>query len=285
MQTLTSLRLVLLASVISLGLQRSGTLRAASAVSSDGAPAQIGGPAGTAAAPDHQQVYALPPDRITAWIPGVPGGIPHYTTIHAALQASAEDNDARAAIHNALNAAGTAAAQDGIGRVVALSAGTFHISGELYLPSRVVLRGAGPDSTRLVAIGNKHPLIVIGISLWPHPGEATTNVPLNGGMANETKQFAHPGGTSNLTATGLKGSTSVTVENPAGFAAGQLVFIDEVTDDVRSQWNLQKHPPGKWRNWYSRDNRPITQILEPFDGGLGMWDMGSPKFGMLFIAK
>ena len=214
---------------------------------------------------DHRQVYALPAARVTTWNPGVPGGIPHYTKVHATLQASTYDNgpsDARAAIQDALNAAGTAAAGDGLGRVVVLSAGTFRISGELYLPSRVVLRGAGPDSTLLVATGNKHPLIVIGVSLWPHPGEASTNVPLNGGMANETKQFAHPGGTTNLAATGVKGSYSVQVENPAGFTVGQLVYIDEVTDGVRSQWNLQKHPPGKWRNWYSRDDRPITQILE-----------------------
>ena len=214
---------------------------------------------------DHRLVYALPAARVTTWNPGVPGGIPHYTTVHATLQASTYENgtnDARAAIQNALNAAGTAAAADGIGRVVALSAGTFSISGELYLPSRVVLRGAGPDSTRLIATGNKHPLIVIGESLWPHPGEASTNVTRNGGMANETRLFSHPGGTTSLTVTGVKGASSVQVENPAGFFVGQLVYLDEVTDDVRSQWNMQKHPPGKWRNWYSRDDRPITQILE-----------------------
>jgi hypothetical protein len=214
---------------------------------------------------DHRQVYALPAARVTTWNPGVPGGIPHYTKVHATLQASTYENgtsDARAAIQDVLNAAGTAAARDGIGRVVALSAGTFRISGEFYLPSRVVLRGAGPDSTRLIATGNKHPLIVIGVSLWPHPGEASTNVTRNGGMANETKLFSHPGGTTNLAATGLKGSYSVPVENPAGFTVGQLVYLDEITDGVRSQWNPQKHPPGAGRNWYSRDDRPITQILE-----------------------
>lgn len=271
------IRLVLLLSAGLAAFPRSSALRGAQEIAGDAvprqaqpAPAGTGGPAATVVASSnagegHRIVYALPLARVTTWNPGVPGGIPHYPTVHAVLQASTYENgtsDARAGIQNALNAAGTAAARDGIGRVVALSAGTFHISGELYLPSRVVLRGAGPDSTRLVATGNKHPLIVIGVSLWPHPGEATTNVPLNGGMANETKQFAHPGGTTNLAATGLKGSKSVAVENPAGFAAGQLVYSDEVTDDVRSQWNLQKHPPGKWRNWYSRDNRPITQILE-----------------------
>ncbi|HUJ43454.1 MAG TPA: hypothetical protein VLW52_07600 [Opitutaceae bacterium] len=262
----TFIRLTLLAAAALLVLPGSRTLCAAASVSGDGAPAQTQDrAAGAPVAAEHRLVYTLPPDRVTTWNPGVPGGIPHYTMILVTLQAPTYDNgkiDARAAIQNALNAAGAAAAGDGIGRVVALSAGTFQISGELYLPSRVVLRGAGPDATRLVASGNKHPLIVIGVSLWPHPGGATTNVTRNGGMANETKLFSHPGGTTDLAATGVKGSYSVQAVSATGFAVGQLVYLDEITDNVRAQWNLQKHPPGKWRNWYSRDDRPITQILE-----------------------
>jgi hypothetical protein len=180
---------------------------------------------------------------VTAWNPGVPGGIPHYTTIEVSLQASSYGNgtgDARAGIQHALDAAGSAAAKDGTGRVVALSAGTFQISGELHVPSRVVLRGAGPDSTHLIASGNLHPLIVIGRSLNPHPGANCTD----------------------LTATGVKGSRSVQVAEAADFAVGQLVWLDELTDGVRSQWNPQKHPPGQGRNWYCREDRPITQILE-----------------------
>jgi hypothetical protein len=203
--------------------------------------AAAGGAGG--AAGNQRLVYALPTERVTAWNPGVPGGIPTYTTVSASLPASAFGNgtsDSRAEIQSALDAAGVASAADGVGRVVTLSAGAFSISGELHLPSRVVLRGAGPDSTRLVATGNLHPLVVIGRSLNPHPGENCTD----------------------LTATGVKDSRSVQVANTSGFSVGQLVWLDELTDNVRSQWNPQKHPPGQGRNWYCRENRPITQILE-----------------------
>ena len=215
---------------------------------------------------DHRTVYALPSSRVTSWNPGVPGGLPHYTRVHAAIPASAYGNgtnDARAGIQDALNAAGTAAVADGVGRVVALSAGTFQISGALYLPSRVVLRGEGPDSTHLVASGIEHPLIVIGLSLWPHPGDGPTNVTRNGGMANEQQLRSPPAArTTRLAAPGVKGSRSVQVVDAAGFSAGQLVYVDETTDDVRSQWNPDKHPSGAGRAWYCRENRPITQILE-----------------------
>ena len=188
-------------------------------------------------------VYALPASRVTTWQPGVPGGIPHYTTVQATIEASAIGNgvgDARKIIQDALDAAGAAAGRDSTGRVVLLSAGVFHLSGELYLPSGVVLRGAGPDATHLIATGNEHPLIVIGASLWPHPTAGTTD----------------------LAVTGAKGSHTVQVANVAGFAVGQLVYLDETTDNVRSQWNPKKHPPGAGRNWYCREDRPITQILE-----------------------
>jgi hypothetical protein len=188
-------------------------------------------------------VYALPAARVTTWQPGVPGGIPHYTAVQATIEASAVAGgagDARKIIQDALNAAGAAAAHDGTGRVVLLSAGTFRLSGELYLPSRVVLKGAGPEATHLLATGNDHPLIVIGTSLSPHPTAGTTD----------------------LAVTGPKGSHTVRVASAAGFAVGQLVYLDERTDNVRSQWNPKKHPPGAGRNWYCREDRPIAQILE-----------------------
>jgi hypothetical protein len=215
------------------------------------------------AAPEHG-VYELPAARVTKWNPGGPGGIPAYTAIAATIEAATYGNgsiDARAAIQGALDDAGDAA-RDGIGRVVALSAGTFSISGELYLPSRVVLRGAGPDSTRLVATGNNHPLFVIGPSLLARPGDSNANAPSHPTVSSEVKPAALPDLTTDLLVTGVKGACSVQVANPAGFAAGQLVDIDETTDNLRSQWNPMKHPPGAGRNWFCREDRPIAQILE-----------------------
>jgi len=211
-----------------------------------------------------ENIYQLPTSRVTLWRPGVPGGIPAYTTIFATIQASAFVNgsaDARAAIQGALNAAGEAA-RDGQGRVVALSAGMFPIAGALFLPSRVVLRGSGPGSTRLIATGNTHPLVVIGGSLFPRPGSGDPHPVRIATVAAAVQTDARADLTTDLIATGDKGSYSVRVANPAGFAVGQLVDIDETTDNVRSQWNPDKHPPGAGRDWYCRENRPISQLLE-----------------------
>ena len=212
------------------------------------------------------KAYELPSDRITQWAPGVPGGIPNYTLVQATLSAADFGNgtrDARSAIQARMNAAGASAARDGIGRAVLLSEGTFRISGELFVPSSVVLRGQGPDRTRLVASGNEHPLLVIGVTLWPHPGDGATNVPVDAGLSNKQVQFSKEDRrTTRLAVSGLKGDRSVQVVNAEGFFVGQLVYIDELTDNFRSQWNPMKHPPVIDRNWYSRNDRPIAQILE-----------------------
>ena len=138
-------------------------------------------------------VYALPADRVTVWRPGVPGGIPTYEKVHAVLAAPAQSADARPMIQGALDAAGVAAKQDGAGRIVQLLPGTFSVAGALFLPSGVVLRGAGPDLTRLIATGNEHPLVVIGASLRPHATDDSVN----------------------LRVTGAKGATSVQVIDAA----------------------------------------------------------------------
>lgn len=221
---------------------RSGTPRFARTLAVLAAWVAVGGAVASPTDAANAPLYALPASRVTRWQPGVPGGIPNYTRVHATIAATAHGNgaqDARPALQQALDAAGVAATQDGVGRVVLLSAGTFQISGELYLPSRVVLRGAGANATRLNASGNRHPLIVIGTQRWPHPGVGSTD----------------------LAVTGRKEENSVQLARTDGFAAGQLVFLDETTDNVRSLWNPRKHPPGAGRNWFCRDDRPITQIL------------------------
>jgi hypothetical protein len=185
-------------------------------------------------------VYTLPTDRRTNWAPGVPGGVPSYTTTYATIQASTYGNgasDALAGIQNALNAAGTAAAGDGMGRVVMLSAGTFKVTGTIQIPSKVVLRGAGPSSTTLTGLTSKQfHLIQIGNSPWPHYSVGSTN----------------------LTVDAHKGDFSVTVASASGFAVGQLVLIDELTDPAKVWW----HPSltGVDRGWFCRTNRPINQL-------------------------
>ncbi|HEX9487763.1 MAG TPA: glycosyl hydrolase family 28-related protein, partial [Gemmatimonadales bacterium] len=80
----------------------------------------------------------IPPERITVWNPGVPGGIPVRTTVCATISASTYGNgttDAAAAINSALAACPS-------GQVVMLPAGTYLVKSPIQLfKSNVVLRG------------------------------------------------------------------------------------------------------------------------------------------------
>jgi hypothetical protein len=190
--------------------------------------------------------YALPADRATVWSPGVPGGVPTYSRVQATLNASTYGNgssDSRSAIQSALNAAGAAAAADGVGRVVQLSAGVFRITDTLQIPSRVVLRGAGPGSTQITPLSSTlFNIIQIGNSPWPGG---------DNGMAGST----------NLTADGLKGSSSVTVSSTTGLSAGMLVLVDEVSDPAKVWWHPGLAYPSEY-GWFCRTNRPISQVVE-----------------------
>jgi hypothetical protein len=188
--------------------------------------------------------YALPSSRRTSWNPGLTysGGIPNYTTIYSTI--GVPSGDMANTIQSALNAAGSAAAGDGVGRVVKLSAGTYNVGSELVVPSKVVLRGAGID-------GN---------------GNMLTQVYYTGSDGNTirigTQWYPNEAGTTNLTADGVKGSTTIQVASASGFTAGMFVIIDELTDTNIVWWHPGKHPPGQNRNWYNRNDRPIQQFVK-----------------------
>ncbi len=186
-------------------------------------------------------LYELPASRVTSWVAGVDGGIPVYTAVSATISAAAGDRTS--AIQSALDDAG-AVASAGDGRVVELGPGVFQISDSLSVPSYVVLRGAGLDGnsafrTQLVSDGPGFTLVCLGSD-----------------SIGEARSVA-------LQGDGLKDDTSVTLVQDAagaGFAAGQLVLLDELTDDVISRWS-EDLPLGNGRNWYARDNRPIADML------------------------
>jgi len=98
----------------------------------------------------------IPPDRVTVFNPGIPGGIPGYTTVFATLNASAYGNgtaDAGAAINTAIQGAGNAYDATGVGQVVLLSAGDFLITSMVYVNrSGVVLRGSGRSGASLTRL-------------------------------------------------------------------------------------------------------------------------------------
>jgi hypothetical protein len=189
---------------------------------------------GTAASAD-----VLPPERRTTWNPGVPGGVPARTTICATVNASAYGDgslDATAGIQTAIDGCPE-------GQVVRLSAGAFLVNGEfpITVNKGVVLRGAGPSATRLRKTStNANPLLVIG------------------------QRWLEEAASVNLTASAPKRASSIQVSSSAGFTAGQLVVLDETTDNAYVYWGTDPAvaPGGQGRGWFTRYDRPVGQMLE-----------------------
>jgi hypothetical protein len=247
-----------------------------SAPQADGAHPTAGPAAGWASEGTAVGAAGIPTDRLTTWSPGVPGGIPVRNTVCATIQASRFANggtDATAGIQAAIDACPA-------GQVVRLSAGTFAIDdGFLSIRKGLTLRGEGAGRTILrrnngarpgqYRAERADPVVVVGPSRWPRP---------DGGTARD------------LRADGEKGAFSVTLADAAGFAAGQIVLLDENHFDTarwtdlpnrngaptrtriwasdRAVW--QRHDPPEPADdpfpeasgWFSRTGRPIAEIKE-----------------------
>ena len=221
----------------------------------------------------------LPAERNFAWNPGLmsEGGIPNRSTVCATL--SPGDN-----IQSALYRCPA-------GQVVQLKEGTYTVNNSLMVRSGITLRGAGagrtvlvktnsaPPRTSTVAAGAKgilapaanayvvadaQPIVIVGLTRWPS-------------LAYTPK---------NLTSDGVAGATSVNVANTSGFAAGQLVLLDEVSNATwqsvppgfpcsgctvqrgdRTAWNIHNpaqagDDPQEAKVWFSRFDRPTNEIKE-----------------------
>lgn len=218
----------------------------AGCVSSAGAPATARGapPGAVAAAVDASGV--LPADRITPWNPGIladgqlrlplgPDRLPVRTRACARLDASTWGNgavDATAAIQKALDACPP-------GRVVQLSAGDYRITDSLRITRGIVLRGQGPDRTRLrMPFGTNAAAIAVGTRWF----KFTQSV--------------------DLAADAARGSSSATLAHDPGLRPGELVAVDELADPAVSAWG-RKSPPGDPSHaWFTRPERPVGQVLE-----------------------
>jgi hypothetical protein len=177
----------------------------------------------------------IPDDRRITWNPGIPGGIPNRTTIFKTIDATAYGNgttDATDVIQNAVN-------DCPVNQVVYLPAGTYSITSAIEIRKGIVLRGAGPDKTKLVYNGivdnNSRPLIIIGGSGYYDDASAVSVV-------------------SGFT----KGSTSIVVSNASTFNTGDVVLLDQLDDATvptgNCTWYKRKDPNGKTRS--------IGQIVE-----------------------
>jgi hypothetical protein len=198
--------------------------------------------------------------RVTTWAPGIPGGIPKRTTICQTLSPSGKADDA--AINDAIQKCPD-------NQVVKLNPGTYKITNAItWRKSNVVLRGSGgpgasaATQTRLVADPALYgPVVNLGPDLFPHA--TGTSVALSEDA--------------------LQGSKSVKVKSTKAFAVGDLVLMDVSIDPANDQgkwlldapsggtslvypyaeYNPEKSPKGSdSRGWFTRMNRPVTQILE-----------------------
>ncbi len=194
-------------------------------------------------------LFTLPTDRVTRWQPGVTynGGIPERTDVCATLSPLGGGKSDTAQIQEAIDTC----PDEG---VVQLSAGTFTIGsnpdGGIFIKrSNVTLRGTvdenGDPATALVcqAEDTCGSIIVVG-TLWVSPADDSVDI----------------------TADVAKGSYTAAVASDPGFEVGELVIVDETTDDTLTWWAPRCSPGGGdypgCRTWFIREDRPIGQVNE-----------------------
>jgi hypothetical protein len=155
------------------------------------------------------------------------------------------------------------------GMVVQLTAGTFNIYSIITINnSNVTLRGAGPGTG---ASGGIHA---------PSDGNGAGSVLVGGGtgtfIVNQNRTDSNHGllqisahsmndilASINLASDAVQGAYSVTLTSNPGIAAGELVLVDENTDnDPDVYWGELADPPGgNSRSWFSRQDRSLAQMM------------------------
>lgn len=191
----------------------------------------------------------LPAERRTTWKPGIPGGIPRVETIHVTVDSARFGDgteDATEALDRAIQSAGDEAERTGQARVVYLPPGTYRTTGPVNLNrSGVVLRGAGPDRTRIrldTAAGV--PVIRFGI-IWPTYQERAWDV--KGPVP--------------------KGATSLSLRNEdaRGIRVGDVLQLDQEDGDY--VWFFD----GRYRK-----RQPQADVNGPGTGGAAFAGLHSP---------
>ena len=166
-------------------------------------------------------IFDLPQQSRARWARAGMSAVPATTTTLNVKTYGATGNgttDDTTAIKNAISKAAA-------GNVVYLPAGTYRITKTLYLKSNMILRGDGAALTSLIFEGSGTVSRCIGITHWDGD-QTTTYVTVTDGMAF--------------------GSTEVTVSSASGFAAGDIVEIEEDNDPawgLSSTW--QQRLPGQ----------------------------------------
>ena len=150
-----------------------------------------------------------------------------------------------------------------------MTAGVFQITGNglNFISPNCTLRGAGPGqglSTGIngVATDDRQGTFTTDSSatqLWKadrstNPQYAILYIGYSGDIATSV----------NLAADAAQGSYSVTLASNPGLRVGQIVLIDEVTDnDPDVTWGPSFGPPGDGsRRWFIRQDRSLSQMVE-----------------------
>ena len=150
----------------------------------------------------------IPADRRVPWAPGIPGGIPARDQICAdvtqAPYSAAGDGvaDDAGAIQAAIDACPE-------GQVVHLPAGTYRVTETLFVTKGVVLRGDGPEATRIEGDGTPNWAILQMGEMWDESNTPTTSI----------------------TSGASRDSQSVVVADASAFAVGDLWIVDQLNDD------------------------------------------------------
>jgi len=151
------------------------------------------------------ELELLQPERRIDWVPGVPAGIPDVAALHSVLDFGAVGDgvtDDASAFQAALDAIPNS------GGAVIVPAGTYLLLDTISLGDGAVLRGEGPDLSRL-------------------------HCDLGGSSQNCFKMETFERGDWVDVIGGLeKGSTTLTVTDPSGFTAPTYAEIQEDNDPV-----------------------------------------------------
>ncbi len=190
-------------------------------------------------------IGAIPEDRRIPWNPGIPGGIPSRTTICTTINASMYGNGttrADTAIQDAIDACPE-------GQVVHLPAGEYRLDDGLHINKGVVLRGDGPDATRLRLEGGD------------------TAVEIGSGAPNNIEGV-------DVTSGFTKGSTSLTLANASDFAVGDVVLIDQQDDGDLVQTGDCEF----FKRWDGSIFRSLGQIFEIVSKSGNTIEISSPLY-------
>jgi hypothetical protein len=202
-------------------------------------------------------VYAqiIPSNRVTLWQPGVTnnGGIANRTTIYKTLSPSGGDDTA------AIQAAMNGCPQN---QVVQLTAGRFNVTGNglTFLSPNCTLRGVGPGKG--LSSGNGGVFVPDGTATQLIKADRNTNPSFAIlYIGNDATRFST---SINLASDVAQGANSLTLVSNPGIQVGEIVLVDQNTDnDPDVFWGPEHDPPGGGsRRWFVRQDRSLNQMME-----------------------